>query len=133
MTHERLQGFDVPARMPLVPRYVLLVTATRNNPPSMVHVALHPALTLRVAFDAYCCGRELEVPEQFVLPYAMRNFKAKRGPDALQNLEWAQGEMTKNERRRRLLKDSLDRKIALYTGIGKDKFESEDLAGKMNV
>ena len=61
--------------------------------------------------------RELEIPEQFTLPYAEANFAAPRGREPLQNLGWADEEIQRNVGRRVMLATSKERQIERETGI----------------
>ena len=69
--------------------------------------------------------RELEMPEQFTLPYAEANFAAPRGREPLQNLGWADEEIQRNVGRRVMLATSKERQIERETGIALEvKFNS---------
>ena len=69
--------------------------------------------------------RELEVPEQFTLPYAKTNFDAPRGREPLLNLGWADEEIQRNVGRRTMLATSKERQIERETGFSLEVSEVE--------
>jgi len=80
----KLQGFDIPTRMPMVPK-------------------------------------ELDIPEEFVVPYARKMNEQVRGVKPMKDLEYALDQMTRNEVRRYRLSNALDIKIAMYGNLHKSE------------
>ena len=65
--------------------------------------------------------KELDIPEEFVVPYARKMNEQVRGVKPMKDLEYALDQMTRNEVRRYRLSNALDIKIAMYGNLHKSE------------